>query len=283
MFSRKPTGATAWRCCTRGASWRWAARPSCGPESAGTWWCSNRAKRGLWHRESKAVSASRPRPWMAACAWKSPTGTASSQKWWRPFRAPSNPWACISRRSKTCSYAKPGRALTNFFLPAGADRDVLGDLLHHLDHRGPPRRVSVVHAGIARAPNQPGIGQDSGLGDAGMDSRTHLPGVRPSGGGPHRPDGTPPRGGRHLSDLIYADRARLRDRLEDGIHFRVPRHHEPATGADVDGIGIALPVGHRAWMDQGRHVGESADLFDLAVEPRVADAERHARRHAEPG
>src|ERR1039457_595157 len=118
MSSRKPTGATAWRCCTRGASWRWAARPSCGPESEGTWWCSNRAKRGLWHRESKAVSASRPRPWMAACAWKSPTGTASSQKGWRPFRAPSNPWACISRRSKTCSYAKPGRPLSNFFLPA---------------------------------------------------------------------------------------------------------------------------------------------------------------------
>ena len=42
---------------------------------------------------------------------------------------------------------RPGALLLR---DAGADGDVLRHLLHHLDHRRPPRRLSALHAGVAR-------------------------------------------------------------------------------------------------------------------------------------
>ena len=92
---------------------------NCGRASAATWWCSKRPTPQRWPaRHRRALRRASPRRSTAACASKSPTATASSPKWWRPFPAPSIPWACTSPRWKTSSCTKREPPLSNFFLPA---------------------------------------------------------------------------------------------------------------------------------------------------------------------
>ena len=87
---------------------------------------------------------------------------------------------------------------------------------------------------------------------------------------------------RDFSDFVHAHRPGLRDRLEDGFHLRLSRHHEPAAGAHVDGLGLAVPHGDGARLGEGHHVGQSADLFDRPVELHAAAAQRLAGRGGEP-
>ncbi len=54
-------------------------------------------------RASHSGSPYQPPRWMGMCASKSPTGIASSPKWWRRFPARSIRWACISPRWKMSS------------------------------------------------------------------------------------------------------------------------------------------------------------------------------------
>ena len=72
--------------------------------------------------------------------------------------------------------------LGRFYLRrAGADRDVLGDLLDDLDHRRPARGLSALDAGLARAAHQHGARQDSRLGHTGLDPGTDLSVLRSAG------------------------------------------------------------------------------------------------------
>ena len=75
------------------------------------------------------------------------------------------------------------------------------------------------------------------------------------------------------ADLFHAHRAGIRDCMEDGIHGRVSRHNESAAGADVDGIGIAVPHGHGARLGAGSDVGQPTDVFDIVAESHTGDAE----------
>ena len=161
---------------------------------------------------------------------------------------------------------------------AGADGDVLRDLLDDLDHRGPPRRLSALDDGLARAAHQPGAGQDPGLGHTGVDPGPDLSLLRAAGRSRDRSslDLIPIAAAIFLISL-HPDRPRLRDRLADGIHRRLPRHHEPAAGADVDGLGLAVPHGDRARLDHGDHVGQPADLLDRAAQSHAAPAQRRRR------
>src|SRR5262249_37162941 len=69
----------------------------------------------------------------------------------------------------------------------------------------------------------------------------------------------------------------FRHRLENGLHVRFPCHHEPAAGADVDGLRLALPHGHRARLGEGDHVDQPVDLLHRAAEPYAEPAERLTR------
>ena len=171
---------------------------------------------------------------------------------------------------------RPGALL---FRRAGADRDVLRHLLHHLHHRRSPRRFPALHAGLARAPHQHGAGQDPGRRHAGLDSGPHLSGLRAAGRRRSHPPARAGSGGRrHFSDFLHAHRPGFCDRLENGVHLRLPRHHEPAAGAHVDGFRLAFPHGHRARMGESHHVGEPADLLDRPVEPPAPPPQRRPRR-----
>jgi hypothetical protein len=77
---------------------------------------------------------------------------------------------------------------------------------------------------------------------------------------------------RGVPGFLHAHRPGIRDRLAHGFHIRIPRHHEPAAGAHVDGFRLAVSHGYRARLDQGGHVGEPADLLHLAAE-RPAEAQ----------
>ena len=70
---------------------------------------------------------------------------------------------------------------------------------------------------------------------------------------------------RDISDFVHPDRVGFRDRLADGIDRRFSRHHEPPAGAHVDGLGRAIPHGHRS-RGHGDHVGEPADVFHRPAE-----------------
>src|ERR1035438_10795345 len=95
---------------------------------------------------------------------------------------------------------RPGALL---FRNLGADSDVLRHLLHHLHHRRPPRGLSALHAGLARAAYQPGAGQDPRLGYARMDPGADAPGLRPAGRGHDRPRGTGSGDCGDVPDLVH--------------------------------------------------------------------------------
>src|ERR1017187_873378 len=164
----------------------------------------------------------------------------------------------------------------------GADGDVLGHLLDHFDHRRPARRIPVVDAGFAGAAHQHGVGQDSGIGHAGLDSRVDFSVLRAFGGRAHRAARIGSSGAGDSADFFYTHRAGIRDRLEDGIHGWISCHYEFAAGADVHGLGIAVPDGHRARLGAGADVGQPADLFDIAVESHAGDAEYATGSDDEP-
>src|ERR1017187_2633144 len=129
----------------------------------------------------------------------------------------------------------------------GFDRVVLGYILHDLDHRGSPRRIPALYAGLARVPHQHGAGQDSGRRHAGLDSGPHLSGLRAAGQGLDRHPGRAGVDRRRVPGFLHAHRPRLCHRL-------------------VDGFRLVVSHGYRARLDQGRHVGEPADLLHLPAE-----------------
>src|SRR5215471_17840579 len=56
---------------------------------------------------------------MARCAWRSPTATGSSRRWWRRFLVRWTPSVCTNPRWKMSSCGKRGRpSMNSFVLPA---------------------------------------------------------------------------------------------------------------------------------------------------------------------
>ena len=58
-----------------------------------------------------------------------------------------------------------------------------------------------------------------------------------------------------LSDFVHAHRPGICDRMADGFHGRLSRHHESPAGAHVDGLGRAVPDGDGARRGEGASCG----------------------------
>ena len=99
-----------------------------------------------------------------------------------------------------------------------------------------------------------GIWEDSRRGDSGLDPRSSVSLVRSARRSLGLSTTTSVGYSRDLPDCIYIDGHGIRDRLANGDHFRLPRHHEPAPCPHVDGVGRAVSNEHGARMDKGSDV-----------------------------
>jgi hypothetical protein len=143
---------------------------------------------------------------------------------------------------------------------------------------GSPRRLSAFDAGLARAAYQHGARQDSRVGHTRLDPGYDLPRIRAARRRAD-PNARHPSGSRrHLLSKLRADRSRLRDRVADGIHRRLPRHHEPPPAADVDGFRFAVSHGDGPRRNPRDHVDQPPDVFHRAGQPHPASAQRRAGR-----
>src|SRR5438067_1223261 len=82
-------------------------------------WCLKRLRRKLLPPRFAHASASSRKWSMLRCASRSRTGTGSSPRWWRRFRARSIPSVCTSPRWKMSLCARQERpSMNSFVLPA---------------------------------------------------------------------------------------------------------------------------------------------------------------------